>query len=212
MPGGPDVQHMPDPSSKSVSLSVSFLVLRPTTMKSAVKCDEHCALTCCSQPYPQTSDGQEPHGQDSPEHYITYPFCFLKLISNYICIFGVFFGINYVIFLSRTVRRPQRKSHVSSNCMKCASRHKRAFAGSDGPRNTARNSGIKQRKDLITQVPFQPETNSNDFGGFWELICRFEFDFRWCVQSSITHNVAVHVHVLWPVCAHTLPFQMLWCL
>ena len=43
-----------------------------------------------------------------------------------------------------------------------------------------------------------------------QLISRFEFDFRrcgffferfdfWCVQSSITHNVAVHVHVLWPL-------------
>ena len=57
---------------------------------------------------------------------------------------------------------------------------------------------------------------------FLELISKFEFDFRrcgiflndsnfWCVQSSITHNVAVHVHVLWPVCAHTIPFRMLWC-
>ena len=35
---------------------------------------------------------------------------------------------------------------------------------------------------------------------------RFEF---WFVQSSITHNVAVHVHVLWPVCAHTIPLRML---
>ena len=47
MPGGPDVQHMPDPSSMSVPLSLSFLVSGPTTMKSAVKCDKHCALTCC---------------------------------------------------------------------------------------------------------------------------------------------------------------------
>ena len=29
----------------------------------------------------------------------------------------------------------------------------------------------------------------------------------WWVQSSITHNVAVHVHVLWPVCTHTIPFR-----
>ena len=55
--------------------------------------------------------------------------------------------------------------------------------------------------------------------GFLELISRFEFDFLrreifffndsnfWCVQSSITHNVAVHVPVLWPVCAHKIPFQ-----
>ena len=57
---------------------------------------------------------------------------------------------------------------------------------------------------------------------FWELISRFEFDVRrcgfflndsnfWCVQSSITHNEAVHVPVLWPVCAHTIPFRMLLC-
>ena len=61
------------------------------------------------------------------------------------------------------------------------------------------------------------------FRGLLELVGRFEFDFRrcgiffndsnfWCVQSSITHNVAVHVPVLCPVCAHTIPFRMLWCL
>ena len=61
------------------------------------------------------------------------------------------------------------------------------------------------------------------FRGFSELISRFEFEFCRCVnyffegfeffgvQSSITHNVAVHVPVLWPVCAHTIPFRMLWC-
>ena len=55
-----------------------------------------------------------------------------------------------------------------------------------------------------------------------ELFSRFQFDLRrcgifflndsiiWCVRSSITHNVAVHVHVLWPVCTHTTPFRMLW--
>ena len=32
------------------------------------------------------------------------------------------------------------------------------------------------------------------------------------VQSSITHYVAVHVPVLWPVCAHKIPFRMLRCL
>ena len=59
--------------------------------------------------------------------------------------------------------------------------------------------------------------------GFLELISRFEFDFLrrenfllndsnfWCVQSSITHNVALHVHVLRPVCTHTIPIRMLWC-
>ena len=61
------------------------------------------------------------------------------------------------------------------------------------------------------------------FRGVLELISRFEFEFRrrgnyflngsnfWCVQSSITHTMwAVNVHV-WPVCAHTIPFRMLWC-
>ena len=33
----------------------------------------------------------------------------------------------------------------------------------------------------------------------------------WCVQSSITSNETVHVRVLWPDCAHTNPFRMLWC-
>ena len=72
------------------------------------------------------------------------------------------------------------------------------------------------------RLTIRPETNSNDFGGFWKYFSRFEFDFRrcgnyflndlnfWCVQSSITHNVTVHVRVLWPVCAHTIPFRMLW--
>ena len=46
-----------------------------------VKCDKLCALTCCSQPTPQTSDGQEPHDQDSPGHYITYPFIFLNQLA-----------------------------------------------------------------------------------------------------------------------------------
>ena len=68
------------------------------------------------------------------------------------------------------------------------------------------------------------ENKFERFREFLELISRFEFDFRrcgnfflndltfWCVQSSITHNVALHVHVLQPVCTHTIPFRMLWCL
>ena len=67
------------------------------------------------------------------------------------------------------------------------------------------------------------EIISNDFGCFLELISRFEFDFLrrenfflndsifLCVQSSITHTVAVHVPVLWPVCAHRIPIRMLLC-
>ena len=59
------------------------------------------------------------------------------------------------------------------------------------------------------------KTNSNNFGVFWKwwaysnsnfvvakmIFERFEF---WCVQSSITHNVVVNVHVLWPVCIHSI--------
>ena len=69
----------------------------------------------------------------------------------------------------------------------------------------------------------RPKVNSNYFGVFLELISRFEFEFRRCgiflegfeffvFQSSTTSNVAVHVPVLWPVCAHTITFRMLWCL
>ena len=63
-------------------------------------------------------------------------------------------------------------------------------------------------------VPYHsPETISNDFGWFLELISRFEFDFRrrgnfllsdsnfWCVQSSITQygrSCACAVACLYP--------------
>ena len=58
---------------------------------------------------------------------------------------------------------------------------------------------------------------------FLELISRFEFDFRrcgnffltirffWCVRGSVTCDETVHMHVLWPVCTHTIPFRMLLC-
>ena len=75
----------------------------------------------------------------------------------------------------------------------------------------------------LSENTIPPETNSNDFGFLnyladsnsifvvAEMIFLNDSNF-WCVQSSITHNVAVHVHVLWPVCTHTIPFRMLWCL
>ena len=44
MPTGPDVQHMLDPSSMSVSFSLSFFVLARTTMKGAARCDKYCEL------------------------------------------------------------------------------------------------------------------------------------------------------------------------
>ena len=67
------------------------------------------------------------------------------------------------------------------------------------------------------------ETNSNVFGVFWNLaesnlnfvvakIIFFErFEFLVCSKFSDTHHVAVNVHVLWPVCTHTIPIRMLWC-
>ena len=44
MPTGPDVQHMLDPSSMSVSFSLSFFVLARTAMQGAAKCEKHCEL------------------------------------------------------------------------------------------------------------------------------------------------------------------------
>ena len=49
------------------------------------------------------------------------------------------------------------------------------------------------------------------FREFFGFISRFEFEFRrcdfflkesnfWCVRGSLTHNVAAHVPVLYPVC------------
>ena len=70
--------------------------------------------------------------------------------------------------------------------------------------------------------PFGPKTNSNDFGGFWNYLADSISNFVvakfflndsnfWCFQSPITFNETVHVHVLWLVCTHTIPFRMLWC-
>ena len=71
-------------------------------------------------------------------------------------------------------------------------------------------------------VTIPPEVNSNDFGVFRNYLADSNSIFAvaefflndsnfWCVQSSITQNVSVHVHVLWLVCTHTIPFRMLWC-
>ena len=60
---------------------------------------------------------------------------------------------------------------------------------------------------------FPPEINSNDFGGFLELISRFEFEF--CRRENYfflkdSNFWCVHVNVPWPFCAHAIPFRMLW--
>ena len=77
MPVVPDVQYMPDPSSMSVSWSLSFLVSAPTTMKSAVKCDKHCALTCCSQPTLYFRGARTTWPRLTGALH-THPFCFLN--------------------------------------------------------------------------------------------------------------------------------------
>ena len=67
------------------------------------------------------------------------------------------------------------------------------------------------------------ENQFERFRGFLELISRFEFEFcrrgfffegfefLVCSKFNHTHHVAVNVHVLWPVCTHTIPSRMLLC-
>ena len=92
--------------------------------------------------------------------------------------------------------------------------------------NPCGNSGeqiVKQVQRTMEHFCHIPcgRINCERFRGFLELISRFEFDFCrcgnyifmndsnfGCVQSSITRNVAVHVPVLWLVCAHAIPSRM----
>ena len=63
------------------------------------------------------------------------------------------------------------------------------------------------------------ETNSNDFVFFdyladsnsiFVVVEFFSDDSNfWCVRESNACNETVHVHVLWPVRTHTIPFRML---
>ena len=53
------------------------------------------------------------------------------------------------------------------------------------------------------------------FRGFLGLISRFEFEFCRCVNYFFLKDSifwCVHVNVPWPVCAHAIPFRMLWLL
>ena len=56
------------------------------------------------------------------------------------------------------------------------------------------------------------ETNSNDFGGFWNFFGRFEFEFsrRENFFLNDSNFWSVHVTMPWPVCAHAIPLRMLW--
>ena len=62
------------------------------------------------------------------------------------------------------------------------------------------------------EVTIRPENKFERFRGFLELISRFEFEF--CRREIFFLNDSnfwcVHVNVPWPVCAHAIPFRMLW--
>ena len=81
---------------------------------------------------------------------------------------------------------------------------------------------VLQQRDGHSSCNILLKTNSNDFGCFWDWLADSNSNFVvakfflndsnfWCVQSSITHNVAVHVPELWPVCAHRIPIRILLC-
>ena len=80
------------------------------------------------------------------------------------------------------------------------------LAGSVGTQATRRTVCLL-RGDVAVPCGRKP-----DFG------CSFEFEFRRRGNYFFegfeflvpTHHVAVNVHVLWPVCTHTIPFRMLW--
>ena len=60
----------------------------------------------------------------------------------------------------------------------------------------------KGKNEHLTTITMQPKTNSNDFGGFWELISRFAFDFRRCgifyLNDSNFGVFKVRSHAMWP--------------
>ena len=89
--------------------------------------------------------------------------------------------------------------------------------------NESNKRGDWLKSWLMLNDYYSVQNQFERFRGFLELISRFEFDFLHrdffferfeflvCSKFNHTHHVAVHVPVLWPVCAHTIPFRMLWC-
>ena len=62
----------------------------------------------------------------------------------------------------------------------------------------------------VVAILFRPKP-IRTISGFLELISRFEFEFCRCVNFFEGSNLwCVHVNVPWPVCAHAIPFRMLW--
>ena len=68
-------------------------------------------------------------------------------------------------------------------------------------RGEARSGGCRKSGYYSVENQFER------FRVFLELTGRFEFEFR--RRENYTHHVAVHVHVLWPVCTHTIPIRTL---
>ena len=68
------------------------------------------------------------------------------------------------------------------------------------------------RKTGFVMEYYSTRNKFERFRGFLELISRFEFEF--CRREIFFLNVSsfccVHVNVPWPVCAHAIPFRMLW--
>ena len=85
------------------------------------------------------------------------------------------------------------------------------------------NTTVERHVVDVRKALTEYHSTRNQFERFrmLELMSRFEFDFRrrgnyflkdsnsWCVQSLLTHNVAIHVPLLWPVCAHRIPSRIL---
>ena len=82
---------------------------------------------------------------------------------------------------------------------------------------------LEERGILVEVEYYSVENQFERFRGFWNyfadsnsnfvvatIVCFERFEFLVCSKFNHTHHVAVHVHVLWLVCAHTIPFRMLW--
>ena len=83
----------------------------------------------------------------------------------------------------------------------------------DGPERFAKAGSLTEdsRFRVSRNIPFRQKP-IRTISGFLELISRFEFEF--CRRGNYflkdSNFWCVHVHVLWPVCTHAIPFRMLW--
>ena len=73
----------------------------------------------------------------------------------------------------------------------------------------------KRSQGMITVLnnTMRPETNSNDFGGFFGINQQIRIRIsssRKLYFLNDSNFWCVHVNVPWPLCAHAIPFRMLW--